>query len=258
MVCPFFLFIFELPIRQTYLLPTKTTFLNQPKVTLSKTNFRLMKKIIIFAIVLLGATLVANCTYSNNNSGTPADSIDTKKPKIAHLGLIPFEQWKDETKYVLSMLDDTLGLSTNNQFMLVKESSFKKGELIKRYTQVYKGVEVYAGMVNLIFEQDTLFDKTEHLYKVSLDVNPSISEAEALAKIQADKTSFAKNGLLQQKDGLVIITIYPQEPYDFYLCWAFVFERYYVFVDAHTGQVVKSLSRVRNFDVPAIVTTPTK
>ena len=228
----------------------------------------IITSIVALCVVLLTATLVANCTYSNsnNNSGTPAakqapppaDSIDTKKTKIAHLGLIPFEQWKDETKYVLSMLDDTTGLSTNNQFMLVKESSFKKGELIKRYTQVYKGIEVYAGMVNLIFEQDTLFDKTEHYYKVSLDVNPSISEAEALAKIQADETSFAKNGVLQQKDGLVIIQGYSEEPNDFHLCWIFVFENYRVFIDAHTGQIVKSLSRVYNYDVPATVTTPTK
>ncbi|MBL7786210.1 MAG: PepSY domain-containing protein [Chitinophagales bacterium] len=202
-------------------------------------------------VVLVGG-LVANCSCSNNGAtispttSPPPDSITVQKPKFAHLGRIPFEQWKDETKYVLSMLDDTVGLSTNNQFMLVKKISRKQGELIKAYAQMYKGVEVLGGGGNLIFEQDTLFSKTEHFYKISLDVTPSISEAQALAAIQADETSLAKNGKLCQKDGLVIISVYPQEPYDFHLCWTFIFQYYNVYVDAHTGKIVKSLLTVHN------------
>ena len=217
----------------------------------------IITSIVALCVVLLGATLVANCTYSNsnNNSGTPAakqapppaDSIDTKKPKIAHLGLIPFEQWKDETKYILSMLDDTTGLSTNNQFMLTKKVSRKPGELIKAYSQVYKGIEVYSGAGNLWFEQDTLFDKTEHYYKVSLDVNPSISEAEALAKIQADQTSPVHNKTPIAQEGLLIKDAgSPSDKDEMHLCWFFKFREYNVYVDAHSGQLVDCFSTRRD------------
>jgi Zn-dependent metalloprotease len=210
-----------------------------------------MKKVITAAfaitLVLLSAAFVANCSYSSNtptahnNTPPPPDSLKTKKPKIAHLGLIPFEQWKDETQYVLSMLDDTTGLSKDNQFMLVKESSFHQGQQIKNYAQLYKGVDVWAGMVNLIFEQDTLFDKTEHLYKVSLDVNPSITEVEALAKLQTYKAHPVKDKKLLEQKGLVIMKGYSQKEDDFHLCWTFIFEEYKVYIDAHNGEVIRCI-----------------
>ena len=216
-----------------------------------------MKKVITAAfaitLVLLSAAFVANCSYSSNtptahnNTPPPPDSLKTKKPKIAHLGLIPFEQWKDETQYVLSMLDDTTGLSKDNQFMLVKELNDKQtGILTKGYSQLYKGIDVWGGVVGLSFKQDSLDSKTEHLYKVSLNVNPTITEAEALAKLQTDKAKFSKNGPLQQQDGLVIIQGYAQKEDDFHLCWIFVFEKYRVFIDAHTGEIIKELSRIHS------------
>ena len=227
----------------------------------------IITSIVALCVVLLTATLVANCTYSNNNSGTPAakqapppaDSIDTPKPKIAHLGLIPFEQWKDETKYILSMLDDTTGLSTNNQFMLVKEMDDKEtGILLKSYTQVYKDIEVLGGTVGLWFKEDTLYRKMERPYKVSLDANPSISEAEALAKIQADQTSPVHNKTPIAQKGLLIMPMYGIDGKDMRLCWTFIFEKYRVFIDAHNGETVNNSCTEHNYDVPATVTTPTK
>ncbi|HNL06102.1 MAG TPA: hypothetical protein PKH93_00935 [Chitinophagales bacterium] len=201
-------------------------------------------------VVLVGG-LVANCSCSNNGAtispttSPPPDSIAVQKPKFAHLGRIPFEQWKDETKYVLSMLDDTVGLSTNNQFMLVKKNSMQQGELIKVYAQMYKGVEVLGGGGNLIFEQDTLYDKTEHFYKISLDVTPSISEAQALAAIQADETQALINKTPIAKKGLLIMPMYGRDANDMRLCWFFVFEGYDAYIDAHKGEVVLCVPNVR-------------
>ena len=216
-----------------------------------------MKKVITAAfaitLVLLSAAFVANCSYSSNtptahnNTPPPPDSLKSNIPKQSPQRITtPKEIWKDETQYILSMLDDTTGLSKDNQFMLVKESSFHQGQQIKHYTQLYKEVEVYAGMVNLIFEQDTLFDKTEHLYKVSLDVNPSITEAEALAKLQSNETTPIKGKALQMKEGLIIKDAgSPFGKDEMHLCWIFHFSEYLVYVDAHSGQIVDCFSTTR-------------
>lgn len=211
-----------------------------------------------FMLVLLSTAFVANCSYSSNtpttHNNTPpdslktkTDSLKTKKPKIAHLGLIPFEQWKDETQYVLSMLDDTTGLSKDNQFMLVTEFNDKKTSILsKGYLQVYKGIEVYAGGVGLSFKQDSLDSKTEHLYKVSLDVNPSITEAEALAKLQSNETTPVKGKTPRYQKGLLVMPMGGYDSKDIRLCWFFVFYMHNVYIDAHTGTVVLCEPNVRH------------
>lgn len=265
MVFPLFLLIFATLLVKQFHLSQYISF-NLFQNIFQKTNYSLMKKaitaIFAFMLVLLSAAFVANCSYSSNtpvahhqNNAPPppdslktkTDSLKTKKPKIAHLGLIPFEQWKDETQYVLSMLDDTTGLSKDNQFMLVQELNDKQtGILTKGYSQLYKGIDVWGGVVGLSFKQDSLDSKTEYLYKLSLGVSPSITEAEALNKLQTYKAHPVKDKKLLEQKGLVIMKGYSQKEDDFHLCWTFIFEEYKVYIDAHNGEVIRCIPTTIN------------
>ena len=169
----------------------------------------------------------------------------------------------------------TFSLTNDDDFKLVRKSKDKLGETHYRYNQYYKGIEV-VGAQYILHEKSGYIRAANGMLvnNLNLNVNPKLSEQSALnaalQEVNAKKYMWenSSNEIFlkkEQKDqdatffpkGELAITsgsnelnsencklvyrfdIYAQEPLG----------RYYVDVDANTGEVVTRISRIHKSDV---------
>lgn len=167
---------------------------------------------------------------------------------------IPVTDWTAE-------LPKMLGLSEDFSFKFLKENTDYKGRTHTSYEQLYRGIPVAAARIILHAEKGKLLSITGKILPqqaLQISTVPSIDEAKALElsiaalnlqrKVRSEITSqifFDQNGksTLAYK---IDIDGWSQ---------ANTFLKYTLFVDAHSGKILKQWSRIANIDVEATAET---
>ena len=169
----------------------------------------------------------------------------------------------------------TFGLSNDNEIRSYKVSTDKLGQTHHRYKQYYKGVELAEVQFILHEKNGLVFQSNGNLvHNLNLDVSPSLSESDALkyalASINAESYvwQYKKNeAFIKKEQNDPDATMYPKgvlmlsaknfkiAPGNFHLVYRFdiysekPMNRYYVDVDANTGEIINKISRMRYGDV---------
>jgi len=171
---------------------------------------------------------------------------------------------------------EVFNLSEENEIRSYKISTDQMGITVHRHKQFYKGLEL--GEVQFILQEKNglvLHTNGNLVHGLELDVTPSISEREALdyalASINADAYMWEnmKNEVqLRKEQNDPTATMFPKgilmlsaknfnlEKENFHLVYRFdiyaekPMDRYYIDVDAKTGEIVNRISRIQSGDVP--------
>ena len=169
----------------------------------------------------------------------------------------------------------TFGLSDDNEIRSYKVTTDKLGQTHHRYRQYYRGVEL-AEVQFIIHEKNgSIFQTNGNLVKdLNVNVTPSITESEALQyalkDINAESYMWENNkneSFIKKEQNDPDATMYPKgvlmlsaknfkmSPDNFHLVYRFdiyaeqPMNRYYIDVDAHTGEIINKISRIQSGDV---------
>ena len=204
------------------------------------------------------------------NSTLLIDPI-TKTPsniRLAEDNYIPLNSFFNEYK-------KTFGLSDDNEIRSYKITTDKLGQTHHRYKQYYKGIEL--GEVQFILHEKNgmVFHANGKLiHNLNLNVTPSFSESEALqyalSYVNAESYMWEnkKNEAYIKKEqsnpdatmhpkGILMLSAknFDIAPENFHLIYRFdiysekPMDRYYVDVDANTGEIINKISRIQAGDV---------
>ncbi len=167
-------------------------------------------------------------------------------------------------------------LSDDNDFVLLRTTQDNLGQWHYRYRQFYKGVEVDAAQFILHEQQGNIVYANGHLvHGLNTGVTPLLPETVALQHALAfigaqeymwenpEREAFLKK---EQQDpaatfypsGKLMLTAAGKEmkaenvrlAYRFDIYAAQPFARYFVYVDANTGEVIHTIDRIETGDVP--------
>ena len=176
---------------------------------------------------------------------------------------------------------NALGMGQDDQWLQGRIEKDQLGFSHYRVRQAYQGVEVEGGMYLLHSYQGKVSSVNGEFYPdINLNTTPSISEPQALQTaldyIHADLYQWQIPGMeafLQQEQNDPFATNYPvgvqviapangkPDAGDFRLTWRFdiyaasPLSRKYVYVDAHTGQVLFERNRLHSSDVQGTAIT---
>ena len=166
-------------------------------------------------------------------------------------------------------------LTDNDDFKLLRQSRDKLGETHYRYDQYYKGIQVF-GAQYILHEKNGYIGAANGklVHNLNIDVKPVLTEQAALnaALREVNATTYmwessSNEQFLkkEQKDpnasffpkGLLMITAGDNElnsencklVYRFDIYAQVPLERFYVDIDAKTGEVVNKISRIQETDV---------
>jgi Zn-dependent metalloprotease len=171
---------------------------------------------------------------------------------------------------------DAFNLSSDNEFRSFRTLTDKLGQRHHRYKQYYKGIEI-ADVHYILHEYDgmVIHANGDLIHGLDIDVTPALSEEAALERAltnfnaesymwenhkneayikreqnDPDATMYPKGVLMLsaknvdlRKDNIHLVyrfDIYSEKP----------LERYYVDVDAKTGEIINKISRIKTGDVP--------
>ena len=213
-------------------------------------------------------TNIANSVFKNS---AILNNPLTKSPsniRIKDGDKIPLKTFFSEYK-------KTFGLSDDNEIRPYKASTDKLGQTHHRYKQYYKGVELAEVQLILNEKNGLVFQTTGNLvHNLNLNVTPSLPESVALkyalASINAESYMWQnkKNeAFIKKEQNNPNATMYPKgvlmlsarnfklAPENFHLVYRFdiyaekPMNRYYVDVDANTGEIINKISRMSYGDV---------
>lgn len=169
----------------------------------------------------------------------------------------------------------TFGLSDDNELRSYKVSADNIGQTIHRYKQLYKGIEL-AEVQFIIHEKNNMVIHANGnlVHNLNLNVKPSLSADDALqyalSNINADSYMWEnkKNeSYVKREQNNPQATMYPKgilmlsakdfemNPENFHLVYRFdiytekPMNRYYIDVEANTGEIVNKISRIQSGDV---------
>ena len=201
------------------------------------------------------------------NSNIVIDRV-TKTPssiKFRDGSGIPLKSFFNEYK-------KTFGLSDDNEIKSFKVFTDKTGQTIHRFRQYYKGIELAEVQFILHEKNSTVVNTSGKLISnLNLDVTPSLSESEALkyalANVNAESymwQSKKNEAYIKKEQNNPQATMYPKGtlmisaknfkmiPENFHLVYRFdiyaskPMNRYYVDVDAKTGEIINKISRIES------------
>jgi Zn-dependent metalloprotease len=166
--------------------------------------------------------------------------------------MIEFEERTTQTNSFINAMKSHLRIGDLSEMMLTKEEDDLIGMKHHRFQQLYKKLPV-EGMEFLVHGKGNFIRSANGRLAseadISVKINPSLSESQsfdiALESLQADlnkQTSIRGNLMITSKD-------YTYQPGSFHLAYQFeIFvsneERWWIYVDAHTGEVVNKVSKV--------------
>jgi len=201
----------------------------------------------------------------------------TKSPssiRIEEENYIPLKSFFNEYR-------KTFGLSDDNEFISNKVSTDKLGQTHYTYKQYYKGIELAEVRFILHAKNDMVFYANGRIiHGLNLNVTPSLTESEALQFAMSDINAESymwenkKNEAhLKREQNNPDATMYPKDilmlsaknfdvaPGNFHLVYRFdiysekPIDRYYIDVDANTGEIINKISRMQSGDVPGTGTS---
>jgi Zn-dependent metalloprotease/chitodextrinase len=157
-------------------------------------------------------------------------------------------------------LRNLLKAGPETDFHLYKSETDKLGITHFRYRQMYKNTEVNNGVFYVHVKNGNIVSANGEFYSgISLGVQPSVSPAAAAATAKADlkaKRAAAEN-MLEQPE----LVVYRDSKMQYHLAWktdAFSLEpleRYFYFIDAHSGKIAGKTSHLCAFDVQGSANT---
>lgn len=203
-----------------------------------------MKKLFtfLFALLFLNASFAQEIEKQKlDRNGYPTFvKFDTKTKAFS----------KAETKDVLSSI---FNLSKNDEFKTLRSEKDQIGFTHERLQQYYRGIKVENG-VYIVHSRKGMIESLSGEYKVVKDINitPSISQKEATQNaidfVGAEKYMWEIDKTYYPEGKLVIIeNDYNKHPkaekemvlaYKFNIYATYPLSRAYIYVDAHTGEIV--------------------
>lgn len=220
-----------------------------------------------FSLTLLTALFFSQCLFSQSASlqWLPAAELNRQYPGSSRV------LWNTErntpafvvlhpthrlpaAQAVQWLKQDVLRTTPDEDFMLYRQFHDKIGFVHTRYRQMYKGVPVVYG-VYYFHEKDGKIHSANGEYYRGIQVDPQPSITQQQAYDAARKYINAAVWAFDREDTNSQLMILPHEGryHLVYRCDVYAlqpFRRDWVYVDAHTGQVVKTDSRMCTKDVP--------
>ena len=205
---------------------------------------------LFFIVVFLSATSFAQQIEKQilDRNGNPTFvEFDTKAKAIS----------KSEAKNVLSNL---LNATKNDEFKSFRSEKDPIGFTHERFQQYYKGIKVENG-VYIVHSQNDIIESLSGEYKVIKNINttPSISANEAitLAKSFVDAQKYMENNEKDSNEPELVIVAndygkHPKAKHEMVLAYKVdvyalkPLRRDWVYVDAHTGEIVHVNARIKN------------
>ncbi len=196
----------------------------------------------LFLLVFMSATFAQQVEKQViDRNGFPAFvKYDTKVKSFS----------KSETKDVLSGI---FNMTKNDEFKSLRSEKDQIGYTHERFQQYYKGIKVEKG-VYIVHSREGAIESLSGEYKLINEINtsPSISASEAIEKaktfVNAEKYMWEQEKAYTPEAELVIVeNDYGKHPKDVYqMALAYKIDIYaakpvrrdYIYVDAHTGEVV--------------------
>ncbi|MFC2152330.1 M4 family metallopeptidase [Bacteroidota bacterium] len=155
-----------------------------------------------------------------------------------------------ETKAVLSSL---FNMTKNDEYKTIRSEKDQIGYTHERFQQYYKGIKVEHG-VYIVHSREGVIESLSGEYKLIKEINisPSISAEEAIEKakafVNAEKYMWENDDSYLPEAELVIVkndyNKHPKEACEMVLAYKlniyamYPLSRAYVYVDAHTGEIV--------------------
>jgi Zn-dependent metalloprotease len=223
-------------------------------------------KIIVLTIILLASLISANAKVFKNSDATKIVKdcdlvwINQKTKNIQFMRLN--EEVKIEEKNQVKWLERALNVSKYHTFKEVYAYSDKINFKHIKYQQYYKNIPIEGAFYILHSKSGkTTLANGEYAPGNEINILPSINEREAfsaaikyvnarLYQWESTKTNQPKGNLVILPDSNSYLLAYK---YDIYALQPL--SRRYIFVDAHTGQVVKTLNRIHESNVTGTAET---
>ncbi len=217
-----------------------------------------MKTTIIYLLVLLIPSFVFSQVFTDKSAEdmikqSKTVRIDEKSKKIKCIELKEHSVTVSDSK---TWLIKALNLSVNHEFRLAGQESDKLGYIHYRYNLYYK---------NLLIENDRYYIHSKGIWVTSANgeisknsdiaVNPGINEELALKNAldytKAEKYLWEVKNISEPKGELIILPMNDKYilAYKFDIYGIKPVSRNYVYVDANSGNVVKTKNRIISSDV---------
>ncbi|MCB9000531.1 MAG: M4 family metallopeptidase [Bacteroidales bacterium] len=165
---------------------------------------------------------------------------------------------KSETKAVLSSL---FNMTKNDEYRTLKSEKDKVGFTHEKFQQYYKGVKVEYG-VYIVHSRNNVIETLNGEYKVikDVDVTPTLSKEAAIEKaksfINAEAYKWDVDKAFAPTSELVVVANdygkHPKDAYEMVLAYKIdiyatkPLSRNYVYVNAHTGEIVHVNAIIKN------------
>lgn len=223
-----------------------------------------MKTTIIYLLALLIPSIVYSQVFTNKYAEdivkqSKTVRIDEKSKKIKFIELKENSLTEPEAK---TWLIKSLNLSGNHEFRLVSQESDKLGSVHNRYNLYYK---------NLLIENDRYYVHSKGIWVTSangeiskyseIKVEPTINEElafnNAVNYTKATQYLWEVKNISKPKGELIILPINDKYvlAYKFDIYAIKPLSRNYVYVDANSGNVVKTKNRIISSDVTGTAVT---
>jgi Zn-dependent metalloprotease len=240
-------------------------------------NFNSIFKSVAFLLIFFFS---ANLLVAQKKQFLSSNYIANSKIMMDSNNKIPVKiKFKEKVQPTLNLFfteyKKAFDLSGDNEFRLVRQKRDKLGEIHYRYNQYYKGIEI-VGAQYILHEKNGYIKSANGrlIHKLNLDVKPALSEETALkaALREVNAKSYmweeSSNETFIKKEqnnpdatffpkGLLKITCGNKElisencrlVYRFDIYAQNPIGRYYVDIDAGTGETVNKINRIHNADV---------